>query len=103
MAMFPTHEDKAAHEAPKATDPHAADKGVPKPGPGLVAPRPDLLLALLATDWVIGDKHHYASIRAAVLRLLENLGEDGKEAKARLEGMSGAAPPVLAPVPAKAA
>jgi hypothetical protein len=102
MAMFPTHEEKAAHEAQKPADTHA-DKGVPKPGPGIVAPRPDLLLALLATDWIIGDKHHYAAIRGQVLRLLENLGEDGKEAKARIEGMSGAQPPVVAPMPAKAA
>jgi hypothetical protein len=97
MATLPTHEEKGAHEAAaKAADTHA-DKGVPKPGPGLVAPRPDYLLAMLATDYIIGDKHHYALIRAAALRLLENLGEDGKEAKARIEGMSGADRPVLAP------
>jgi hypothetical protein len=91
MATLPTHEDT-----------HATEKTVPKPGPGLVAPRPDFLLAMLATDYIIGDKHHYAQIRAAALRLLENLGEDGKEAKARIEGMSGAQPPVAAPT-AKAA
>jgi hypothetical protein len=102
MAMFPTHEEKAAHEAQKPADTHA-DKGVPKPGPGIMAPRPDYLLAMIATDWLIGDKHHYAAVRAATLRLLENLGEDGKEAKARIGGMSGERPPVAAPTPAKAA
>lgn len=79
--------DRAAHDAKVAADAEAKAKGVPKPGPGIVAPRPDLLLALIAVDWIVGDKKHYQLVRDMTLRLLENLGEDGKEAKARLEGM----------------
>ena len=91
MASTTTHEDKApAHaEAPKAA---------PLTPAGI-----NLLIAMLATDWVVGDKHHYAAIRAQALRLLTDLGKDGAETKARLEGLSGMAPPVVEAHPAKAA
>jgi hypothetical protein len=91
MATLPTHHE----DAPAANV-------VPKPGPGILPPNLNLLVALLATDWVIGDKHHYAMIRSPALKLLGDLGKDGAEAKARIEGMSGAKPPVDAPT-AKAA
>jgi hypothetical protein len=65
-------------------------KSVPKPGPAsVVAPRPDLLLALLACDWIVGDKTHYGVIRAATIRLLTGMADpEAKAALARLEGMS---------------
>jgi hypothetical protein len=44
------------------------------------------LVALLAADWVRGDKANYARIREQTLKLLDELGEDGEEAKARLVG-----------------
>jgi hypothetical protein len=93
MATLPTHEDT-----------HATEKTVPKPGPGLVAPHPDMLLAMLACDHIVGDKHYYAAIRAAAIRLLTGMADpEAKAALARLEGMSGAAPPVVAAPTAKAA
>jgi hypothetical protein len=50
---------------------------------------PGLLLAMLAADWVVGDKHHYAEIRHQALLALAEAGKDGAEALARLEGLSG--------------
>ena len=47
----------------------------------------DLLLALLVTDWLHGDRHFAAKVRELVLPLLKDLGADGLEAKGRLEGM----------------
>jgi hypothetical protein len=44
------------------------------------------LVALLAADWVRGDKANYARIRQMTLKLLDELGEDGEEARARLVG-----------------
>jgi hypothetical protein len=105
MATLPTHEEKAAtthgdqgadHRAAIANDKRAA--AAPLTPAGI-----NLLIALLAADWVVGDKHHYALIRKQTLKLLGDLGADGAEAKARLEGMSGVAPPVTAPPTAKAA
>ena len=55
-----------------------------------------LAFALLLTDWLHGDRHHQAKLMELALALLDDLGEDGAEAKGRLEGM-----PTL--VPAKAA
>lgn len=46
----------------------------------------DMLLLLLATDWLVGDKSHYDVIRRAVRKLLTDAGEDGAEALLRLEG-----------------
>jgi hypothetical protein len=101
MAMLPTHEEKAAHEAHKAPEAHAAEDKRAAATP-LTPAGINLLIAMLATDWVVGDKHHYAIIRKQTLKLLGDLGADGAETKARLEGLSGVAPPVLAPT-AKAA
>ena len=46
----------------------------------------DVLLLLLATDWLVGDKSHYDVIRRAVRKLLTDAGESGAEALLRLEG-----------------
>lgn len=46
----------------------------------------DLMVLLLATDWLVGDKSHYDVIRRAVRKLLADAGEDGEEALLRLEG-----------------
>jgi len=72
------------HTAKKATDPVSRD----------------LMLLLLVTDWLHGDKHHYDMIRKAVIKLLTDAGADGAEALARLEAPVGLVTP--APV-AKAA
>src|SRR4249920_243954 len=64
-------EHKAAEEkARKALEPVSAD----------------MLLLLLATDWLVGDKSHYDVIRRATRKLLTDAGEDGAEALLRLEG-----------------
>ena len=90
MASTSTHPEAAP--APKPAD-KAAEKA-----------RPDLLLAMLAADWVVGDKHHYAQIRKQALAMLTEAGKDGLEAKARLEGLSGPQVPAAPEVhPAKAA
>ena len=109
MAMLPTHEEKAAHEAHKAADEAHKTAEAKAAEEKRVAAAPltpagiNLLIAMLATDWVVGDKHHYAIIRKQTLKLLGDLGADGAETKARLEGLSSAAPPVLATPTAKAA
>lgn len=58
----------------------------------------EMAMLLLATDWIVGDKHHYAIVRKAVIKLLTDLGEDGAEALARLETL-----PAAVPTPVKAA
>jgi hypothetical protein len=70
---------------------------------------PDWLLAAMATDYLIGDKHNYALIRQQAINLLTSLGVDGAEAKARIEGMTGNVPtnpvphgPTVTPHEAKA-
>jgi len=109
MAMFPTHEEKTTNEAHKVQDEahKAAEARAAEEKRAAAAPLTpagiNLLIAMLATDWVVGDKHHYAIIRKQTLKLLTDLGADGAETKARLEGLSSAQPPVLAPPTAKAA
>ena len=67
--------DKPEADAKAAAKPH--DKARDK----------DLLLALLVTDWLHGDRHFAAKLRELVLPVLKDLGADGLEAKGRLEGM----------------
>jgi hypothetical protein len=71
-------ERKAAADAKAAEDKKLADAKKPV--------SLELLIALLATDWLVGDKAHYAVLRSQTLKLLTQIGEDGAEAKARLEG-----------------
>jgi hypothetical protein len=106
----PTHHDekdeKVRHEAALAQA-HAAEKAAAEDKRAAAAPLTpagiNLLIALLAADWVVGDKHHYALIRKQTLKLLGDLGADGAEAKARLEGMSGGSLALVPPPVAKAA
>lgn len=85
------HEAQAAAAAErKAADAKAAKLAEPVSA--------DTALLLLAVDWLHGDKHHYDIIRKAVLKILTDMGEDGAEAKARLETMS-----TVTPMPVKAA
>ena len=46
-----------------------------------------LAFALLLTDWLHGDRHFQGKLMELALALLDDLGEDGAEAKGRLEGM----------------
>jgi hypothetical protein len=71
-------EDKAAAERKAAEDKKIADAKKPV--------SLELLVALLATDWLVGDKAHYAMLRQQTIKLLTQIGEDGAEAKLRLEG-----------------
>ena len=59
------------------------------PDPAAAEHARQLLLALIATDWLIGDKSHYTAIRAHAIRVLKQLGPEGAAALARLEGMHG--------------
>jgi len=89
--------------ATTTTHPEAAKPADAKAAP-LTPAGINLLLAMLAADWVVGDKHHYAAIRAQTLKLLTDLGKEGAETKARLEGLSGPQVPAAPEAhPAKAA
>jgi hypothetical protein len=46
-----------------------------------------LLIALLATDWLRGDKRHFASVLSKTRALLKQIGPDGAEALAELDGL----------------
>jgi hypothetical protein len=64
-----------------------------------------LLLAMIATDWVRGDKHHLVEIEALALALTDELGEAAAEAKLRLAerpAARAAGPNVLAQKKAQA-
>ena len=50
------------------------------------AANPNLLLALMAVDHLRGDRLHQDAIREQVMALLATLGDEGAEAKAKLEG-----------------
>jgi hypothetical protein len=50
------------------------------------AANPNMLLALMAVDWLRGDRMHQAAIREQAMALLGTLGDDGAEIKASLEG-----------------
>jgi hypothetical protein len=54
--------------------------------PKEAAASPNMLLALMAVDWLRGDRLHQAAIRKQAMALLESLGDEGAEAKASLEG-----------------
>ena len=94
--VHPTHPNdaEAREEAERkaAADKQAAADKEAAPAQTLaerIADKPvrlDLLIALLATDWLIGDKHHYAILRQQTVKLLTQIGEDGTEALLRLEG-----------------
>jgi hypothetical protein len=58
-----------------------------------------LAFALLLTDWLHGDRHYQGELLKLALRLLDDLGEDGAEAKERLTAM----PPKPTAVPAATA
>jgi len=90
------HEAQAAHAAHDAAEAEkkAADAKAKKAAEPVSA---EMAMLLLATDWLHGDKHHYAIIRKAMLKLLTDAGEDGAEALARLETM-----PAATPAPVKA-
>jgi len=97
MSGTTKNHDAAAHAAHDAAEAErkAAEAKAKK---ALEPVSRDLMLLLLVTDWLHGDKHHYAVIRKAVLKLLTDAGEDGAEALARLETM-----PAATPAPVKAA
>jgi hypothetical protein len=76
--------ERAQHEAQAAAtaEKKAADAKAAKLAEPVSA---EMAMLLLAVDWLHGDKHHYDVIRKAVLKILTDMGEDGAEAKARLE------------------
>ena len=91
--------ERAQHEAQAAA---AAEKKAAeaKAAKALEPVSAEMAMLLLATDWLHGDKHHYDIIRKAVLKVLTDMGEDGAEAKARLETVRLVEAP---PTPVKAA
>lgn len=60
---------------------------VPTPKPRDKAHDAKLAFALLLTDWLHGDRHFQGTLMELALALLDDLGDDGAEAKGRLEGM----------------
>ena len=58
----------------------------PAPAPKMTEKEERRLLALLLVNWLHGDRHYDADVRAATVKLLESMGEDGAEMLARLEG-----------------
>jgi hypothetical protein len=95
MAQHPT--THAAEDAKPATTETKADKAADRPV------NLEMLVAMLATDWLHGDKHHYDAVHEMTTRLLTQLGEDGAAARARLEAAPGLVAPMPAPTPARAA
>jgi hypothetical protein len=61
-----------------------------------------LLVALLATDWLHGDRHHAEEIESLTIDLLTDLGEEGEVAKQRLLGAFHYGPLLIAIDPAQA-
>ena len=95
MSQAPTTQ---AHPMPTAThEPHAAAPAKPKARDK--AHDAALAFALLLCDWLHGDRHHQDKLMELALGLLDDLGEDGEEAKERLTAM----PPPAKPAPTKAA
>lgn len=47
----------------------------------------DLLIALLATDWLRGDKRHFAAVLSKTRALLKQIGPEGADALAELDGL----------------
>jgi hypothetical protein len=86
-----------AHPATSDADKKAADAKAAKAAEPISR---DLMVLLLVTDWLHGDKHHYDAIRKGVLKLLKDAGEDGAEALARLESADEAAADAAAAKPA---
>jgi hypothetical protein len=74
-----------------ATAPHVETKEAPKAEVKETAKSElkslDLLVALLATDWLRGDKRHYGALLSQTRRLLKELGTDGADALAELDGL----------------
>jgi hypothetical protein len=82
MATAPTHPASAAQHTETKEAPHADEKKVE-----LKPVSVNLLIALLATDWLRGDKRHYAALLSQTRRLLKELGDDGADALAELDGL----------------
>jgi hypothetical protein len=83
----------------------AQGRPVMGPRPKLTDGDRHLLLAMIATDWVRGDKHHLVEIEALALALTDELGEAAAEAKLRLAerpAARAAGPNVLAQKKAQA-
>lgn len=93
MSHAQTHPAPAATPAPS----HAAN-GKPKRDKAKDA---QMAFALLLTDWLHGDRHYQDKLKELALGLLDDLGDDGAEAKERLTAMP--APPKAEAAPAKAA
>ena len=45
------------------------------------------LIALLATDWLRGDKRHFAVVLSKTRALLKQIGPEGADALAELDGL----------------
>lgn len=85
---------------------HAAPAATPAPANGKAKARDKahdakMAFALLLTDWLHGDQHHHDKLMELALGLLDDLGDDGAEAKERLTAMP--APPKAEAAPAKTA
>ena len=67
-------------------EPEKAEPKAEHPPP-VPVPGNDLLIALLATDWLRGDKRHFAVVLSKTRALLKQIGPDGAEALAELDGL----------------
>ena len=57
------------------------------PPPPVPVPSNDLLIALLATDWLRGDKRHFDVVLSKTRALLKQIGPEGADALAELDGL----------------
>ena len=55
--------------------------------PPVPTPSNDLLIALLATDWLRGDKRHFDVVLGKTRALLKQIGPEGADALAELDGL----------------
>ena len=80
-------------EREMSKEPEKADKNETKTEahhphpPPVPTPSNDLLIALLATDWLRGDKRHFAVVLSKTRALLKQIGPDGADALAELDGL----------------
>ena len=79
-------EREMSKEPEKAEKTEAKAEHHPHPPP-VPTPSNDLLIALLATDWLRGDKRHFAAVLSKTRALLKQIGPEGADALAELDGL----------------
>jgi len=80
----PMNKEREMSKEPEKAETKAEHHPHPPPVP---VPSNDLLIALLATDWLRGDKRHFASVLSKTRALLKQIGPEGAEALAELDGL----------------